>query len=96
MSVYLADFSCFNAPDELKVDFRQSQEAAWKWKCCTKEKHDFVSKIFYKSGVSTTMTALPACIQPVYTNEPKTDLNNAQSETKLVYGQVITEVLKKT
>jgi hypothetical protein len=64
--------------------------------CCTKEKHDFVSKIFYKSGISTTMTALPASIQPVYTTEPKTDANNAQNEARMVYGQVITEVLKKT
>jgi hypothetical protein len=32
LPVYLADFSCFNAPDELKVDFFKSQEAAWKWK----------------------------------------------------------------
>jgi len=35
MPVYLADFSCFNAPDELKVDFRESQEAAWRWKVRT-------------------------------------------------------------
>jgi hypothetical protein len=32
LPIYLADFSCFNAPDELKVDFFKSQEAAWKWK----------------------------------------------------------------
>jgi hypothetical protein len=28
--------------------------------------------------------------------EPKTDLINAQAEAKMVYGQVITEVLRKT
>lgn len=55
-----------------------------------------MSKIFEKSGISHTMTALPACVQPVYTDEPKTDLNNAQAETKMVYGQVISEVLAKT
>jgi hypothetical protein len=64
--------------------------------CCTKAKHDFVSKIFLASGISTTMTAVPACIQPVHTDEPKMDLNNAQAECKLVYGQVISEVLRKT
>ncbi|WIA35445.1 hypothetical protein OEZ86_003885 [Tetradesmus obliquus] len=96
LPVYLADFSCFNAPDELKVDFFKSQEAAWKWKCCTKAKHDFVSKIFLASGISTTQTAVPACIQPVHCDEPKMDLHNAQAECKLVYGQVISEVLRKT
>jgi hypothetical protein len=64
--------------------------------CCTKAKHDFVSKIFLASGISTTQTAVPACIQPVHTDEPKMDLNNAQAECKLVYGQVISEVLRKT
>ncbi|KAF6264149.1 FAE1/Type III polyketide synthase-like protein-domain-containing protein [Scenedesmus sp. NREL 46B-D3] len=57
---------------------------------------DFVAKIFNKSGISPNMTAIPACVQPVYSNEPKTDLNNAQAEAKLVYGQVISEVLRKT
>uniref|UniRef100_A0A383W0W2 3-ketoacyl-CoA synthase n=1 Tax=Tetradesmus obliquus TaxID=3088 RepID=A0A383W0W2_TETOB len=42
------------------------------------------------------MTAIPACILPVYSSEPKTDLNNAQAEAKMVYGQVINEVLRKT
>jgi hypothetical protein len=64
--------------------------------CCTKAKHDFVSKIFLASGISTTQTAVPACIQPVHCDEPKMDLNNAQAEAKLVYGQVISEVLRKT
>lgn len=48
------------------------------------------------SGISMTRTALPACLQPTHTEEPKTDLVNAQQEAKLVYGQVITEVLRKT
>ncbi len=64
--------------------------------CCTKEKHDFVSKIFMASGISITRTALPSCLQPTHTEEPKTDLTNAQHEAKLVYGQVIEEVLRKT
>jgi hypothetical protein len=55
-----------------------------------------VSKIFLASGISTTQTAVPACIQPVHCDEPKMDLNNAQAEAKLVYGQVISEVLRKT
>jgi hypothetical protein len=57
---------------------------------------DFVAKIFNKSGISSSMTAIPACILPVYSDEPKTDLNNAQAEAKMVYGQVISEVLRKT
>jgi len=55
-----------------------------------------VSKIFLAAGISTTRTALPACLQPCYTEEPKTDLNNAQAEAKMVFGQVISEVLNKT
>lgn len=96
LPVYLADFACFEAPDELKVDFFKSQDDAWRWKCCTKEKHDFVSKIFLASGISVTRTALPACLQPTHIEEPKTDLKHAQEEAKMVYGQVITEVLRKT
>jgi hypothetical protein len=57
---------------------------------------DFVAKIFNKSGIDPNMTAIPACILPVYSAEPKTDLNSAQAEAKMVYGQVITEVLHKT
>jgi 3-ketoacyl-CoA synthase len=61
-----------------------------------KEKHEFISKLFLSSGISTTRTAVPACIQPTFTDEPKTDLVNAQAESKMVYSQVISEVLRKT
>jgi hypothetical protein len=64
--------------------------------CCTKDKHEFVSKIFLASGISVTRPALPACLQPTHTEEPKTDLLHAQQEAKMVYGQVIAEVLRKT
>lgn len=64
--------------------------------CCTKEKHDFVCKIFLASGISTTRTALPKCLLPEYSAEPKTDLLNAQEEARMIYGQVISEVLRKT
>lgn len=32
MPVYLVDYSCFHAPEECRVDFRESQEAAFRWK----------------------------------------------------------------
>lgn len=32
LPVYLIEFSCFNAPEELRVDYHLSEEAAWKWK----------------------------------------------------------------
>jgi hypothetical protein len=64
--------------------------------CCTKDKHEFVSKIFLASGISVTRPALPACLQPAHTEEPKTDLLHAQQEAKMVYGQVIAEVFRKT
>lgn len=32
LPVYLVDFSCFNAPEELRVDYQESQAAAWRWK----------------------------------------------------------------
>jgi hypothetical protein len=35
LPIYLVDFSCFAAPDELKVDYNKSQEAAWRWKVGT-------------------------------------------------------------
>eukprot|EP00878_Enallax_costatus_P041492 GHUV01048285.1.p1 GENE.GHUV01048285.1~~GHUV01048285.1.p1 ORF type:complete len:121 (+),score=22.42 GHUV01048285.1:194-556(+) len=96
LPVYLADYSMFHAPDELRVPFHESQEAAWKWKAVTKEKHEFVSKIFLKSGISLTRTAVPAAIQPTLCDQPTQDLNVAQAECKMVYGQVITNVLEKT
>lgn len=45
LPVYLADFSMFNAPDELKVDFYKSQEAAWRWKVtkCNRRQQTFAS-----------------------------------------------------
>ena len=39
---------------------------------------------------------MPKNLQPKYTDEPKTDLFSAAAEAKLVYGQVIEEVLRKT
>lgn len=55
-----------------------------------------MSKIFLASGISKTRTALPECLLPVVSDEPRTDYNAAKDEAKLVYGQVVTEVLRKT
>jgi hypothetical protein len=55
-----------------------------------------VKKIFLKSGISTTATYLPACIQPTHTDDPKTDLDNAQKEARMVFTQVVDTVLRKT
>jgi hypothetical protein len=55
-----------------------------------------VSKIFRASGISLTRTAVPACLQPTMTDEPKTDMLNAQKEAKMVIGQIVTDVLDKT
>ena len=55
-----------------------------------------MSKIFRASGISYTNPALPACLQPTLTDEPKTDMLSAQKEAKMVIGQVVEEVLKKT
>jgi hypothetical protein len=64
--------------------------------CCTPEKHSFVGKIFLASGISMTRTIIPTCLNPIYSEEPKTDYNSAKEEAKMVYGQVIEEVLRKT
>jgi hypothetical protein len=32
MPVFLVDYSLFNAPDELRVGFDETQAAAWRWK----------------------------------------------------------------
>jgi hypothetical protein len=32
LPVYLVDYSMFNPPEELRVDFYRSQDDAWKWK----------------------------------------------------------------
>lgn len=33
--VYMVDFSVYNPPEELKVDYKASTEAAWKWDVST-------------------------------------------------------------
>jgi predicted naringenin-chalcone synthase len=63
---------------------------------CTPEKHEFVGKIFHASGISQTRTCLPKCLLPIYVDAPKTDYNHAKEEARLVYGQVVEELLKKT
>lgn len=55
-----------------------------------------MTKIFLASGISTTRTIIPTCLNPIYSDEPKTDYNNAAQEARLVYGQVVEEVLRKT
>jgi hypothetical protein len=55
-----------------------------------------VSKIFLASGISTTRTIIPTCLNPIYAEEPKTDYKSAKVEAKMVYGQVVEEVLRKT
>jgi hypothetical protein len=30
--IYLVDFSCFSAPDELRVEFSKAQQEVGKWK----------------------------------------------------------------
>lgn len=32
LPVYMVDFTCFSPPDELRVDFKKNQDAAWRWK----------------------------------------------------------------
>jgi len=94
--VYLADFSMFRGDDELLVDFPKTSQEALKWKCVNQEQRDFVWKIWSKSGINDRATFLPKNLQPQYTDEPKTDLYSAAAEARLVYGQVIEEVLRKT
>jgi hypothetical protein len=43
LPIYLVDFSCFSAPDELKVDYNKSQEAAWRWKVRRAGGHDIAA-----------------------------------------------------
>jgi hypothetical protein len=63
---------------------------------CTQEKHEFVSRIFRASGISMTRSAVPTCLQPTLVDEPKNDMTHAAKEARLVYGQVVEEVLRKT
>lgn len=32
LPLFLVDYSCFQAPEELRVPFNESQDAAWRWK----------------------------------------------------------------
>lgn len=46
--MYLVDYSCYNAPKELRVDFHKSQEAAWNWKVIVLQNQSAISSCSFE------------------------------------------------
>jgi hypothetical protein len=88
--------SVYKPPDELKVDYTESQKASKKWKECKEENFEFISRIFARSGISPTNTYLPPWINPVHSKQPRYDIDAAKEEAEMVMIGAVTELLEKT
>lgn len=58
--------------------------------------HNFVKKVFEKSGIDTNGSYLPKNLHPQHTTDPKGGLDESFAEARLVMGGAVTEVLRKT
>lgn len=94
--VYLVDFSVYKPPEELKVDYIESQKASRQWKECKEENFEFISRIFARSGISAQSTYLPSWINPVHSAEPRYDMEAAKKEAEMVMCGAVADLLEKT
>ncbi|KAI8477402.1 MAG: FAE1/Type III polyketide synthase-like protein-domain-containing protein [Monoraphidium minutum] len=94
--VYLVDFSVYKPPEELKVNYLESQKASRQWKECKEENFEFISRIFQRSGISAENTYLPPWINPVHSKVPKYDMDTAKKEAEMVMCGAVADLLEKT
>lgn len=71
--------------------------------CCTpdgehvsQETHEFVKKVFEKSGIDNNGSYLPKNLHPQHTLEPVGGQDESFAEARLVMGGAVEEVLRKT
>jgi FAE1/Type III polyketide synthase-like protein len=62
----------------------------------SEETHDFVKKVFAKSGIDNNGSYLPKNLHPQHTLEPCGGQDEAFAEARLVMGGAVEEVLRKT
>lgn len=58
--------------------------------------HNFVKKVFEKSGIDNNGSYLPKNLHPKHTSDPKGGLDESFAEAKAVMGGAVAEVLRKT
>eukprot|EP00878_Enallax_costatus_P036464 GHUV01040952.1.p2 GENE.GHUV01040952.1~~GHUV01040952.1.p2 ORF type:complete len:119 (-),score=11.32 GHUV01040952.1:177-533(-) len=99
--VYMVDFAVFKPDDELKINLEDCSESAWKWKhpdgeYVSPDTHEFVKKVFEKSGIDKNGSYLPKNLHPQHTDDPRGGLDESFAEARLVMGGAVEEVLRKT
>ncbi|KAI8476033.1 MAG: FAE1/Type III polyketide synthase-like protein-domain-containing protein [Monoraphidium minutum] len=94
----LVDFSVFSPTDDLRVDWQWHREHSldnWARFGASREKIEFVDRIYRVSGIADR-ACLPPWLQPHAGSEPNTDSAHAGREARMVQGQCVAEVLRKT
>ncbi|GBF90942.1 hypothetical protein Rsub_03797 [Raphidocelis subcapitata] len=94
--VYLVDFSVYKPPDEMKMNYNQAYTLSRQWKECVDDNHEFISKVFQRSGISPTESYLPPWVNPATCKEPKYDMDSAKKEAEMVMGGAVADLLEKT
>lgn len=99
--VYMVDFAVYAPPDELRINIQGCADQAWKWRhpdgeLVSKDTHDFVRKVFEKSGIDTNGSYLPKNLHPQHTLDPKGGQDEGFAEARMVMGGALEELLRKT
>jgi hypothetical protein len=62
----------------------------------SKETHEFVKKVFEKSGIDCNGSYLPKNLHPQHTLDPHGGQDEGFAEARLVMGGAVDEVLRKS
>jgi hypothetical protein len=60
------------------------------------DKIEFCDRIYQASGIGDNCAALPPWLQPDKSDRPMTDIAHCNKEARMVQGQCVAEVLRKT
>jgi hypothetical protein len=62
----------------------------------SQETHEFVKKVFEKSGIDNNGSYLPKNLHPQHTQEPHGGQDESFAEARLVMGGAVEDLLRKT
>eukprot|EP00882_Tetradesmus_deserticola_P010119 GHRQ01010690.1.p2 GENE.GHRQ01010690.1~~GHRQ01010690.1.p2 ORF type:complete len:350 (+),score=137.40 GHRQ01010690.1:525-1574(+) len=99
--VFMVDFSVFKPEDELRINLNQCADSCWKWRhpdgeCVSQDTHEFVKKVFEKSGIDNNGSYLPKNLHPQHTQDPHGGQDESFAEARLVMGGAVEDLLRKT
>ncbi|WIA36536.1 hypothetical protein OEZ86_007829 [Tetradesmus obliquus] len=99
--VFMVDFSVFKPEDELRINLNECADSCWKWKhpdgeYVSQDTHEFVKKVFEKSGIDHNGSYLPKNLHPQHTLEPHGGQDESFAEARLVMGGAVADLLQKT